>query len=71
MNLAGQNWFHQRKIITPAFHFGVVDLFTETMSEKAEILNQIIEEKIKQNPNEPIDIFKLALKCALDIICGM
>ena len=71
MNLSGQKWFHQRKLLTPAFHFGVVDQFYETMSEKAEILNEIIEEKIKENPGEPIEFFQLAIRCALDIICGI
>lgn len=70
-NHAGQQWFHQRKLLTPAFHFGVVDQFYETMSEKADILNQIIEETINANPGKPIDFFELAIGCALDIICGI
>ncbi|XP_043461029.1 cytochrome P450 4C1-like [Leptopilina heterotoma] len=66
---SGQTWFHQRKLITPAFHFGVVDQFAEVMSEKSRVLTEIIDETLRENPNEPIDIFKLIIRCALDIIC--
>ncbi|XP_033222769.1 cytochrome P450 4C1-like [Belonocnema kinseyi] len=65
----GEKWFHHRKMITPAFHFGVVDTFFEIMSEKAEILNQVMEEEIKKNPGKPIDFFDFANRCALDILC--
>lgn len=66
---SGQTWFHQRKLITPAFHFGVVDQFSEVMSEKSKVLTEIIEETLKENPGKPIDIFRLIIRCALDIIC--
>lgn len=67
----GQTWFHQRKLITPAFHFGVVEQFAEVMSEKSKILTEIIDETLRENPGKPIDIFKLIIRCALDIICGI
>ena len=41
------------------------------MSEKAEILNEIIEEKIEENPEKPIEFFTLAIRFALDTICGI
>ena len=58
-------------MITPAFHFGVVDKFSETMSEKAEILNKMIEKEIEVNPDKPIEFFLYATRCTLDIICGI
>ncbi|XP_051155980.1 cytochrome P450 4C1-like [Leptopilina boulardi] len=66
---SGEKWFHNRKILTPAFHFGVVDQFMETMSEKAEILVECIENEIKENAGESIDFYKHSVRCALDIIC--
>ena len=71
LHYIGEKWLHQRKIITPAFHFGIVETFSETISEKAEILNQIIEEEIKKNPGKPIEFFSLAVRCTLHIICGI
>ncbi|XP_051155943.1 cytochrome P450 4C1-like [Leptopilina boulardi] len=66
---SGEKWFHNRKLLTPAFHFGVVDQFMETMSEKAEILVQCIENEIKMNIGKSIDFYKHSVRCALDIIC--
>lgn len=36
------------------------------MSDKAEILCQCIEERLRDDPREPINIFKLAISCTLD-----
>ncbi|XP_033222841.1 cytochrome P450 4C1-like isoform X2 [Belonocnema kinseyi] len=64
----GDKWFHERKIITPSFHFGILDQFTAVITDKAQILNLIIEEKIKANPEEPVEFFEISIRCALDII---
>ncbi|XP_033213837.1 cytochrome P450 4c3-like [Belonocnema kinseyi] len=58
-------WFHDRKNLTPAFHFDVVDQCTETMSEKAEVMVKCIEDEIKENPGKPIDFYVHSLKCAI------
>ncbi|XP_039314243.1 cytochrome P450 4C1 [Solenopsis invicta] len=65
----GKQWFHDRKLIGPTFHFSILDQFAVIMSEKAEILNKCLERKIEQDPGKAIDIFPFILNAALDIIC--
>lgn len=52
--------------MTPAFHFSILESFSETMSDKAEILCQCIDEYLQDDPKEPINIFKLSVSCTLD-----
>nr|XP_046486885.1 cytochrome P450 4C1-like isoform X2 [Neodiprion pinetum] len=65
----GDKWNRQRKLLTPAFHFNILEEYSAAMFEKAEILKQCIESTLKNCPNEPIDMFTLITRCALDIIC--
>ncbi|XP_046600021.1 uncharacterized protein LOC107223264 [Neodiprion lecontei] len=65
----GDQWHQQRKLITPTFHFNIMDEYSVVMFEKAEILKECIESELKNNPNAPIDVFDFLTRCALDIIC--
>lgn len=65
----GETWFHHRRLITPAFHFGVLEEYAAVMREKVETLNECIEAQVKRNPNAPVNIFDLAIKYTLDTIC--
>lgn len=60
----GQKWFSRRKIITPAFHFGILQSFVNTF----DCNGNIFVEKLKNR--ESIDIFPLIVLYALDNICG-
>lgn len=57
-------------MITPSFHFGVLEQFSEVMFEKTQVLNEIIAELVAKNPKKPIDIFDYSVRCTLDVICG-
>lgn len=39
------------------------------MSEKGVIMRDCIQKLLDENPEKPIDILPLAIKCTLDIIC--
>ncbi|XP_012539146.2 cytochrome P450 4C1 isoform X2 [Monomorium pharaonis] len=65
----GQQWFHDRKLIGPTFHFTILDQFAVVQFEKAEILLKCIEKKREKNPEKPIDVCPLLTNVALDIIC--
>jgi len=66
----GKQWFHDRKLIGPTFHFSILDQFAVVLSEKAEILTKCIEREIEKDLEKPIDVFPLMINAALDIVCG-
>ncbi|XP_029173379.1 cytochrome P450 4C1-like [Nylanderia fulva] len=65
----GKQWFHDRKLIGPTFHFSILDQFAIVMSEKAEILTKCLEREIAKNPEKAINIFPFTNNVALDVIC--
>lgn len=63
----GQKWLSRRKIITPAFHFKILEDFVEVFDKQSSILAK----KLKKNEGRgEFDIFPLTALCALDVICG-
>jgi len=64
----GQQWFKHRRIITPTFHFSVLENFCEVFSDNTNIL---VQELHKASADESsVNIYPLITKAALDIICG-
>ncbi|XP_063238472.1 cytochrome P450 4C1-like [Bacillus rossius redtenbacheri] len=63
---SGNKWHTHRKIITPTFHFKILDNFMEVFSEKSEILVDKLQGKAD---GKTFDIFPYITRCALDIIC--
>jgi len=60
----GAKWHKRRKMITPAFHFKVLDQVADVFNKNAETFANIL----KGTKSEYIDIFPLTNLCALDII---
>ncbi|KAJ8680135.1 hypothetical protein QAD02_015922 [Eretmocerus hayati] len=65
----GELWHQHRRLITPAFHFAILDEFIDIIYEKAEIFNDCISSHLKSHPKEAINIFPLAIKFTLDTVC--
>lgn len=65
---AGQHWFKHRRLITPTFHFSVLENFCDVFSENANVL----VEKLNQvsAAGKSVNVYPLITKAALDIICG-
>ncbi|XP_017784596.1 PREDICTED: cytochrome P450 4c3-like [Nicrophorus vespilloides] len=61
----GQKWFRSRKILTPAFHFQILEQFIETFHSKSNILLEKIE---KMNGNS-FNIYPFVTSYTLDVIC--
>lgn len=63
----GDKWRSRRKMITPTFHFAILNYFLEVMNEQGGILLEKLEKHVDK---EPFNIFIDITLCALDIICG-
>ncbi|KAK8785002.1 hypothetical protein V5799_008633 [Amblyomma americanum] len=62
---AGPKWKTRRRMLTPAFHFKILEDFVAPMNRMA---RQTVE-KVKKQLNEPwIDAVPLAASCALDVL---
>lgn len=61
---SGQKWHSRRKIITPAFHFSILQSYVTIFDRNSEIFVK------KLSKFDSLDIFPLTLMCALDNICG-
>ncbi|XP_060528289.1 cytochrome P450 4C1-like [Cylas formicarius] len=62
---SGNKWKEHRRLLTPAFHFKILDKYSEVFSEKASELVEIFEEKVGKGP---FDASTYITRCALDII---
>ncbi|GBO40258.1 Cytochrome P450 4c3, partial [Araneus ventricosus] len=59
-------WHKHRKLVTPTFHFSILDTFIPVFQKQANVLIS----KIQSHIQEPwIDIVPLMSLCTLDIIC--
>nr|AAT38513.1 ubiquitous cytochrome P450 [Phyllopertha diversa] len=62
----GNQWRKHRKIITPAFHFQILEEFIEVFNSQADVLVKKLKEESKKGT---IDIYPFIARCTLDIIC--
>ncbi|XP_058793775.1 cytochrome P450 4C1-like [Phymastichus coffea] len=65
----GDLWFKHRKLITPTFHFNILEEYAAIMQDNVEILIECIESQVRKDVNTPINIFEYAVKYTLDTIC--
>lgn len=61
-----EKWLKRRKILTPAFHFKILEEFLEVFDNQGLILI----EKLKVYDGKVVDVFPLVALSALDVICG-
>lgn len=66
---SGEKWHTRRKMLTPAFHFSILQDFCPVFSEQARILLEVLETKLDSEGHAELDIFPYIGRCALDIIC--
>lgn len=64
----GRKWFARRKIITPAFHFKILDQFVEVFDQQSTILLSCLAKKA--DGRNAFDIYPFVCLAALDIIAG-
>ncbi|GFT66199.1 cytochrome P450 4C1 [Trichonephila clavipes] len=62
----GKKWRRRRKLLTPAFHFSILDEFIPVFQEQSNVLVS----KLQSLVHEPwVDVVPLMTACTLDIIC--
>ncbi|XP_063865089.1 cytochrome P450 4C1-like [Scylla paramamosain] len=62
----GSKWHSRRKLLTPAFHFSILDNFVDVFNRQS---SKMVS-KLRDNANgEAFDIFPFITLCTLDIIC--
>jgi len=66
----GSRWFKHRRIITPTFHFSVLENFCEVFGENANVLVNELNKLSAAAGGTAVDVYPLITKAALDIICG-
>lgn len=63
---AGKKWHSHRKLLTPAFHFQILENFLQVFNDEAAILTQKLETEAGKTW---VDIVPLISACTLDAIC--
>ena len=63
---AGSKWHKRRKLLTPTFHFKILEDFIHVFNEQSAVLVEKLSEKVGQD----FDIFPFITRCTLDVICG-
>ena len=65
----GPSWHSHRKILTPAFHFSILENFVPSFEKQTLIFNGKIKKMLEEGIDE-IDVTKFLGLLTLDIICG-
>ncbi|KAG5683239.1 hypothetical protein PVAND_012532 [Polypedilum vanderplanki] len=60
-----KKWFTRRKLLTPGFHFKILERFVEIQNNQANVFVNILQEY----DGKEVDIFPLASLYALDTVC--
>lgn len=67
LTLIGKKWQNRRKILTPAFHFKILEKYAEVFDRLG---NTLIDKLHELDADKGIEFFPLAARYALDVMCG-
>ena len=68
LNVVGEKWRNRRKILTPAFHFKILEDFIDVFVDQSSILVKKLKREVGNESS--FNIFPYVTLCTLDIICG-
>ena len=66
----GQLWHSRRKLLTPAFHFRILDQFSEHLEQQAVNVVKELEEALRAARGQPVDVVPVISRITLRSICG-
>lgn len=66
--VTGKKWFERRKIITPAFHFKILEQFVEVFDRLGNIV--VTKNLTKYDREDEFELYPVAVLYALDVMCG-
>lgn len=61
----GEKWHFRRKLLTPTFHSGLLEVYLKTVKEETSVLISCLEKEV----GKWFDVVPYAKRAALDIIC--
>ncbi|XP_046462851.1 cytochrome P450 4c3-like [Daphnia pulex] len=67
--LSGDKWRPRRKLLTPAFHFKILDEFMPTFNEKSMASVAKMEEILGTAGSKEIDVFSIMTELVFDVFC--
>ena len=70
ISILGEKWRLTRRLMTPAFHFKILDTFFDVFNKNAAILTRVLAKEIERSNTREIDMIPFMKRCTLDIICG-
>nr|QST15034.1 CYP4C34-like protein 2 [Diaphanosoma celebensis] len=65
----GTKWHSRRKMLTPAFHFKILEDFIEVFNEQSKVFVQKLEEASDRFGDGGFNVFPYVTRCTLDVIC--
>lgn len=63
----GKKWHDRRKVITPAFHFNILEKFVETFDRLG---NSVVDKLKNYDVTDDVEFYPIAVLYALDVMCG-
>lgn len=67
LRIAGRKWHARRKLLTPSFHFNILQQFVDVFGKQTELLVQDLEQFCEK---EEFNILPLIGKFTLRAVCG-
>lgn len=64
---SGEKWFQRRRIITPTFHFKILEQFVTVFNREAETMVDLMRKHVG---GKEFDVYSYVTLMALDSVCG-